>query len=68
VVSEFDRAPELDEKVLEYLANGAAEVWLIYPKKRHAWVYGGTGTARRETRSVHTALLPGIDIPLDQLL
>jgi Uma2 family endonuclease len=68
VVSEFDRAPELDAKVAEYLANGSAEVWLIYPQHRHAWVYDGTGTARRETRAVHSALLPGIDIPLDQIL
>jgi Uma2 family endonuclease len=67
VVSEFDRAPDLDEKVSEYLANGAAEVWLIYPKKRHAWVYTGTGTALHETRSIHSSLLPGIDIPLDQI-
>jgi Uma2 family endonuclease len=68
VVSEFDKAPDLDEKVAEYLANGAAEVWLIYPKKRHAWVYDGTGTARHETRSIHTALLPDVDIPLDRIL
>jgi Uma2 family endonuclease len=68
VVSEFDKAPELNAKVLEYLANGAGEVWLIYPQQRDAWVYDGTGTARHETRSIHTALLPGIDIPLDQIL
>jgi len=68
VVSEFDTAPALDAKVSEYLANGSAEVWLIYPGKRRAWVYDGTGIARQETKSIHTALLPGVDIPLDGIL
>jgi len=68
VVSEFDRAPELDAKVAEYLSHGSSEVWLIYPQHRHAWVYDGTGTARRETGAIHSALLPGVDIPLDQIL
>lgn len=68
VVSESDTAPHLDEKVAEYLANGAAEVWLIYPNKRHAWVYDGSGTARQATRSIQTALLPGIEIPLAEIL
>jgi len=68
VVSEYDTARELDEKVSEYLANGAAEVWLIYPNKRHAWVYDGSPAARHETGSIHTSLLPGIDIPLSEIL
>jgi len=68
VVSASDRALQLDEKVSEYLANGAAEVWLIYPKQRHAWIYDDSGVARHETRSVHTAALPTIDIPLDEIL
>ena len=52
----------------EYLANGSEEVWLIYPKKRHAWVYTPNGAARLETRSVHSELLPGLDIPLGEIL
>jgi Uma2 family endonuclease len=68
VVSEYDTAPRLNEKVAAYLANGSAEVWLIYPKQRHAWVYDGSAAARKETESIHTALLPGIDIPLADIL
>ena len=69
VVSGSESAQTLDEKVIEYLANGAAEVWLIYPNQRHAWVYSGTPVAaRRETRSIHTELLPGIEIPFDEIL
>jgi len=68
IVSPSDTAPHLDEKVSQYLANGAAEVWLIYPTQRHAWVYDGSGAARQETRVIHTRLLPSIEIPLDRIL
>ena len=67
VVSPSEKAERLNEKGLEYLANGAAEVWLIYPKLRNAWVYDGSA-ARNETRSFHTNLLPGIDIPFSEIL
>lgn len=68
VVSTSQRAPQLDDKVALYLTNGAAEVWLIYPNRRHAWIYNGSGTARQETRSIHTELLAGVDIPLEEIL
>lgn len=68
VVSESQTAADRDEKVAEYLANGAGEVWPIYPRKRHVWVYDASGTARRETGSIHTALLPDVDIPLNEIL
>ena len=68
VVSPNEKADHLNEKVQEYLAYGAAEVWLIYPKLRNAWVYDGSGAARNETRSFHTHLLPGIDIPFSEIL
>ena len=67
VVSESDTAPQLDEKVSEYFANGAAEVWLIYPNRRHAWVYEGSGSARNETNRIVTPLLPGIEIPFSEI-
>ena len=63
-----ERAVRLNEKVLAYLANGAAEVWLIYPDQRNALVYDGSAAVRNETRSIHTSLLPGIDIPLGEIL
>ncbi len=67
VVSENDSPARLDRKVSAYLANGAAEVWLLYPVQRHAVVFEASGS-RIETRSIHTDLLPGVDIPLDQIL
>jgi Uma2 family endonuclease len=69
VVSEYDTATRLDKKVADYLAHGAAEVWVIYPELRHAWVYRGAGlTTTRETEAIHSDLLPGIEIPLDEIL
>jgi Uma2 family endonuclease len=69
IVSEYDRAKDLEAKVAEYLANGAAEVWVIYPSKRHAWVYhSATRAAILETKSVHSDLLPGIEIPFTEFL
>src|SRR5205823_13217988 len=39
VVSPEDRAGELNRKVRQYLLDGAAEVWVIYPDERQAWVH-----------------------------
>ena len=69
VVSEYDTATRLDKKVAVYLAHGAAEVWVIYPEARHAWVHrAAMPAATRETEAIHSDLLPGIEIPLDQIL
>src|ERR1035437_8306261 len=69
IVSEYDTATRLDKKVADYLAHGAAEVWVIYPEARHAWVHrAAMPAATRETEATHSDLLPGIEIPLDQIL
>jgi Uma2 family endonuclease len=69
VVSEYDTATRVDRKVAEYLAHGAAEVWVIYPEARHAWVYrDAVPAAARETEAIHSELLPGIEIRLDEIL
>ena len=67
IVSEDDRATDLDRKVSVYLTHGAAEVWLIYPTQRHALAFDGSGV-RNEIHSFHTDLLPGVEIPLDRIL
>jgi Uma2 family endonuclease len=67
IVSEYDTAAQIAEKVELFLANGAKEVWIIYPNTRRAWLYDGSGTAR-ERFSISTPLLPGIEIPLDEIL
>src|ERR1017187_2764555 len=69
VVSAEDRADELDRKLRLFLRHGAQEVWLIYPKTRHAYVHkAGADTVVREERAIHSDLLPGIEIPFDQFL
>jgi len=69
VVSEYDTAARVDAKVATYLAYGAVEVWVIYPESRHAWVYRqSVPAATRETAAIHSDLLPGIEIPLDEIL
>ncbi len=69
VVSEYDTASRLNMKVADYLSHGTAEVWVIYPDARHAWVYRGTlPEATRETLAIHSDLLPGVEIPLDEIL
>lgn len=67
IVSEYDTAAQIAKKVALFLASGAKEVWVIYPETRRAWLYDGTGTAH-ERGSISTPLLPGIEIPLDQIL
>jgi Uma2 family endonuclease len=68
VFSEYDTATRMDKKVATYLAHGAAEVWVIYPEARHAWVHRDAAAATRETEAIHSDLLPGIEIPLDEIL
>jgi Uma2 family endonuclease len=69
IVSESDTAAALESKVSEYLAHGGAEVWVIYPETRHAWVYAhGASSARRETQAVRSELLPGIEIGFERFL
>jgi hypothetical protein len=42
---------------------------VTYPDTRHAWVYQrSTTAARRETKSIHSELVQGIEIALDDIL
>ena len=68
VVSPSDSATRLNSKVAAYLANGAAEVWLIYPDRPEAWVYETSDAARKETQSIHTPPFPDIEIPFSEIL
>lgn len=69
VVSEYDTATRLNSKVSTYLASGSAEVWVIYPETRQAWVYRqSVPEATRETATIHSDLLPGVEIPLNEIL
>jgi Uma2 family endonuclease len=59
----------LERKVAAYPANGAGEVWVIYPDTRHAWVYmREVPGARCETEWIRSKFLPGIEISLNEIL
>ncbi len=60
VVSPNDLAQEIERKVQEYLAAGAAMVWVLYPETRHVMVYRSSGEAR--VLSVKDALVEGADV------
>jgi hypothetical protein len=68
MVSDTEKALALSDKITASLAHGAAEVWEMYPTQRRFWVYTkDASSARDETRTIHSDLLPGIEIPLDQI-
>jgi Uma2 family endonuclease len=46
IVSPGDRANDVHDKVREYLAAGAAMVWVLWPRPQSATVYGPDGVAR----------------------
>jgi len=46
VVSPWDKAGELQEKIREYLAAGARLVWLVDPKSRTVTAYHPSGAAQ----------------------
>jgi len=67
VVSTSNTAEELDRKVKAYLASGAVEVWVVYPKTRSVWVFRA-GRAEEFVRSLRSAVIPGLEIDLERLL
>ena len=67
IVSEYDTAAQLADKVAQFLENGAREVWVIYPDTREVWLHDGSGPPRL-MKSIQSPLLPGIEITLDEIL
>ena len=63
VVSPSNSAEQVAGKIEIYLANGAREVWVFYPKTLSVWVYHErTGTQVKGT--LQSELLPGLSIDL----
>jgi Uma2 family endonuclease len=67
VVSDANTAEQIAEKVRIYLAHGSSEVWVIYPKKKFAWVYG-VNFARIVEDKLATDLIPSLSIDLPSAL
>jgi Uma2 family endonuclease len=68
IVSERNTAEAIDAKVRDYLAEGALQVWVIYPKGRHMWLYEADGRATRCSGRFALRLLPGVELDLDEIL
>jgi len=68
VVSPNYRMGQGNRKVRQFLKHGAAEVWMIFPDERNAWVYERDAKASRlEEEAIRSPLLPGIEIPFSAL-
>jgi Uma2 family endonuclease len=67
IVSRGNDAEYIDEKTSAYLADGAGEVWVIYPKTRRMLVYTKEGV-QQVTGRYETPLLPGLEISLPEIL
>jgi len=65
VISEANRAEDMDRKVKTYLANGGVEVWVVYPKTQCVWVYR-QGHAEEFRGSLRSTIVP-VQIDLNQL-
>jgi len=66
IVSESNRADQMDYKVKTYLANGGIEVWVVYPKTRCVWVFR-QGHAEEFREVLRSEIVPGLRIDLGAL-
>lgn len=57
VISEGNTADAVDGKVTEYLAHGALEVWVVYPKRGHLWIYTPHGAGLMHNTPFRSAIL-----------
>ena len=66
IISQSNTAEQVDYKVQTYLANGAIEVWVMYPKSRSTWVFR-QGHAEEFRDELRSELIPGLRIDLGVL-
>ena len=68
IVSQSNPAEAIDTKIRDYLAAGALQVWVVYPKRRHLWIYETDGRAVVYSGRFALTLLPGVELDLDAIL
>jgi Uma2 family endonuclease len=66
VISESNTARHIEGKRRAYLANGAAEVWVIYPETQSAWLYRA-GHGEEFTGELRSRAFPEVRIDLMEL-
>jgi Uma2 family endonuclease len=67
VISDDKTADHVDGKIEEYRQNGALEIWVLYPVRKHVWIYR-SGTAEMRSGRFPSELLAGGTIDLDEIL
>jgi Uma2 family endonuclease len=67
VISNEKTADHIDGKIEEYWKDGALEIWVVYPVRKHVWVYR-SGTAEVRSGQFPSELLAGGTIDLDEIL
>jgi Uma2 family endonuclease len=68
VISEGKTAAQIDGKIQDYLADGALEVWVLYPNRRHMWIYKPDGIAEQHAAPFQSQLLGGATIDITKFL
>lgn len=63
VISASNTAEQVEYKRQTYLANGATEVWVGYPKTRSGWIFR-RGHAQEFREILTSDLIPGLRIDL----
>jgi len=65
IVPSSNTAEKIDIKIEDYLTFGAREVWVVYPDRRHLWVFQPGISGTLYSASFESALLNGqrIDLP-----
>jgi Uma2 family endonuclease len=66
IISESNRADQMDRKVKKYLSNGGVEVWLAYPGTQSVWVFR-QGYAEEFHSVLRSEIIPGLTINLPGL-
>ncbi len=69
VGSPSDSAEDLEIKVDQYLGAGAKQVWVLYPKTRKLYVYGGRQSVvlKGDDLLDGGGLLPGFSVKVSEL-
>jgi Uma2 family endonuclease len=66
VLSPDDRAADLQEKIDDFLAFGAAAVWVVDPKSRRGFIHTSAGSHEAKDGVLRSAEF-GIELPLPEL-
>ncbi len=67
IISPDEKSEDMLGKVDEYLDRGAQMVWLVFPKKREAWVFTASSTLRVRDVLKAPELLPGFELPMNKV-